>query len=82
VQAVKVRQLIDLLGDYSPDAEVRIMHQPRYPLQSTLGAVVGESEIREHEGGDLGDDPEVVYLLEGSQIGYGRKVAWEAAESR
>ena len=77
---MKVRQLIDLLGDYSPDAEVRIMHQPNYPLESTLGGVVGESEIREHENecGDLGDEPEVVYLLEGTQIGYGRKAAWEA----
>ena len=76
---MKVRQLIDRLSEYSPEAEVRLQHQPRYPLQSTLGGVVGESEIREHEGGDLGDDAEVVYLLEGSQIGYGRKVAWEAA---
>ncbi len=79
---MKVQKLIDLLSEYSADAEVRIMHQPRYPLESTLGGVVGESEIREHEGGDLGDEPEVVFLLEGTQLGYGRKVAWEAAESR
>ena len=77
---MKVRELIDRLSEYSPEAEVRVMHQPRYPLESTLGGVVGESEIREHEGGDLGDDPEVVFLLEGRQIGYGRKVAWEVAE--
>lgn len=76
---MKVRQLIDQLEAYSPEAEVRIMHQPRYPLESTLGGIVGESEIRDHEGADLGDDAEVVYLLEGSQIGYGRKVAWEVA---
>jgi hypothetical protein len=74
---VKVRELLDLLADYSPDAEVRIMHQPRYPLESRLAGVVGESEIREHEGSDLSDEPEVVYLLEGSQLGYGRAVAWE-----
>ena len=77
---MKVRELLDRLSEYSEDAEVRLMHQPSYPLESTLGGVVGESEIREHEGGDLGDEPEVVYLLEGTQIGYGRRVAWEAAE--
>ena len=78
---MKVQRLIDVLSEYSPEAEVRLMHQPRYPLESTLRGVVGESEIREHEGGDLGDDPEVVYLLEGRQLGYGRSVAWEAAGS-
>jgi len=78
---VKVRELLDRLADYSPEAEVRLMHQPNYPLESALGFVVGESEIRDHVGGDLGDDPEVVYLLEGRQLGYGRRVAWEAAGS-
>ena len=76
---MKVRELIDRLGEYSEEAEVRLVHQPRYPLESTLGGVVGESEIREHEGFDLGDEAEVVYLLEGRQIGYGRAVVWEAA---
>ena len=79
---MKVRQLLDLLAEYSPEAEVRLLHQPRYPLASTLGGVVGESEVRDHEGGELGDDePEVVYLLEGQPLGYGRSHAWEAAES-
>ncbi len=75
---MNVQKLLDLLAEYSPDAEVRLLHQPPYPLESTLIGVVGESEIREHEGRDLGDEPEVVYLLEGSSVGYGRKVAWEA----
>ena len=80
---MKLRELIDRLSEYSEDAEVRLMHQPHYPLESALRGVVGESEIREHQGEDLGDDAEIVYLLEGSQIGYGRPVAWEAeAENR
>ena len=76
---MKVRQLLDLLSEYSPEAEVRLIHQPNYPLLSALGGVVGESEVRDHEGGDLGDEPEVVYLLEGEPLGYGRANAWEAA---
>lgn len=75
---MKVQKLIDLLSEYSGDAEVRLVIQPRCPLESTVIGVVGESEIREHEGRDLGDDPELVYVLEGSQVGYGRAVAWEA----
>ena len=71
---MKVRELLDRLSEYSPEAEVRLMHQ----MESTLGGVVGESEIRDHVGRELGDGPEIVYLLEGQQIGYGRKVAWEA----
>ena len=78
---MKVRELIDRLSEYSEDAEVRLVIQPRHPLESTLGGVVGESEIRAHEGGDLGDEHEVVYLLEGRQVGYGRKAAWEAMEA-
>jgi hypothetical protein len=78
---MKVRQLIDLLSEYSPEAEVRLAIQPRYPLEAHVAGVVGESEIREHEGKEFGgDEPEVVFLLEGAQIGYGRAVAWEAAE--
>lgn len=78
---MRVQELINRLSDYAPDAEVRLVHQPRYPLESSLGGVVGESEIRDHEGSDIGDDPEVVYLLEGQQLGYGKAVAWEAAEA-
>jgi hypothetical protein len=78
VPAVKVQKLIDLLSEYSLEAEVRLCTQPRDPLESAVAGVVGESEIRDHEGRDLGDAPEVVYLLEGAQLGYGRSVAWEA----
>jgi hypothetical protein len=80
---MKVRQLLDLLADYSPEAEVHLVHQRNYPLESHLAGVVGASEIREHEGRPLGDDdPEIVYLLEGRQLGYGRVVAWTVAEER
>jgi hypothetical protein len=78
---VKVRQLIDLLSDYSPEAEVRLAIQPRYPLEAHVAGVVSQSEIRAHSGKELGyDEPEVVFLLEGEQIGYGPAVAWDAAE--
>ena len=51
------------------------------PLESTLIGVVGESEIRAHEGRDLGDDPDVVYLLEGGELGYGRSIVVATEDS-
>jgi len=79
---VKVRQLLDRLAEYSPEAEVRFVHQRSYPLQAALGGIVSEGEIRAHEGRDLGDDePEIVFLLEGQPLGYGRAHAWEACDS-
>lgn len=79
---MKVQKLTDLLSEYSPEADVRLIHQPRYPLLSALAGIVSESEIRAHEGRDLGDDePEVVFLLEGQPLGYGRASAWDACDS-
>jgi len=77
---MKVQDLIDRLSEYEPKAEVRLLHQPSYPMESTLGGIVSESKVVEHESLDLGDGPDVVFLLEGRQIGYGRATAWEVAE--
>jgi len=72
---VKVRQLMDMLAEYSSEAEVRLLHQPQQPPAASLIGVVGESEIRECEGRQLGDDEaEIVYLLAGSQAVSGRSV--------
>jgi len=80
---VKVRQLLDLLEAYSPEAEVRIVRDHRHPLEHEFDGVVSLSEIEAHEhDADLAnDEPEVVYLLEGQRLGYGRKVAWDACEA-
>lgn len=77
---MKLRQLIDLLSEYSPEAEVRTVRDHRYPFVHELDGVVSLSEIEafEHDA-DLGDDePDVVYLLVGNQLGHGRAVTWEA----
>jgi hypothetical protein len=78
---MKVRQLIDLLADYSPEAGVRLAIQSCYPLEAHVAGVVSQSEIRAHSGKELGDhEPDVVFVLEGGQVGYGNRMAWEAAE--
>jgi hypothetical protein len=82
---VKVLQLIDLLSEYQENAEVRLVTQPHWPLEHGLDGIVSKSEIDAHEADDDEDTPEpeidVVYLLEGSPHGYGRRAAWDAWES-
>ena len=80
---VKLRQLLDLLEAYSPEAEVRVVRDHRYPLEHEFDGVVSLSEIEAHEhDADLADDqPEVVYLLAGSQIGPARNATWNAMEA-
>lgn len=51
-----VGELIMLLEEFDEDAPVRLAEQPRYPLACSVAGV------GEHDG--------VVYIAEGSQIGY------------
>jgi hypothetical protein len=81
-----VRELIEALEDYDQDAEVRIAIQPRWPLEYSISDVVCSDSIKpdpvdeqpteQHPDADPQgflpdeDKPVVVYLTEGSQIGY------------
>jgi hypothetical protein len=53
-------ELIEALADVDPDAEVRLAHQPRWPLEYGLADAVPIDS----------DDGPVVYLVEGAQLGY------------
>lgn len=67
-----VREMIERLGEYDQDAEVRIASQPSYPLQSTVRGVCSMDEVREYSTDDLDDSnsPEenVVFIVEASQV--------------
>lgn len=68
-----VAQLIGLLEDLPPDAEVRLATQHNYPLEySVYGVWAPEPE------GDVEGAP-TVWIAEGTQIGYGDSRAWEEA---
>lgn len=86
-----IRELIDALEDYAErhgdDREVRFMSQPNYPFEYSITAAVSSEAIKEwrtrSEGKDGEEDDEddedgVIYLLEGDQLGYADKDAWEA----
>lgn len=81
---VTVDQLIEALEEYRDmmggDAEVRLMTQYNWPFEYKIHGITSGMDINEQDDdqGDVEDDG-VVYIVEGSQIGYGTKRAWEAS---
>jgi hypothetical protein len=78
-----VGDLKEMLEEFDDDAEVRLASQPNWPFEySVLGVVDGNllTDREEDENGDyLPEDNEYsgkVYLVEGNQLGYFTKRAW------
>lgn len=71
-----VGELIELLSEYDEDAPVRLMTQPSYPLQYGVAGVVDAGSLNDPADFDGPVAPETVYILEGSQLGYGSRDAW------
>lgn len=59
---ITVQELIEALEGLHPGTEVRIASQPNWPFEYSVEAV---AVVETGENGE-----EVVYLAEGSQIGY------------
>ena len=82
-----VAELKEELENYDDGQTVRIMSQPNWPFQYSLRGVVSTDDIKSHESEP--DEPtegsknrdkdgnEIIYLVEGSQKGYGSKAAWD-----
>lgn len=79
-----VGDLKERLEDLDEDMEVRLMTQPAWPFEYSIADVRLKSEISEGEPDEEkeekaeagGEQPDVLYLIEGSQLGYGTKQAW------
>ena len=81
--------LIEILNDYREefggDAEVRLMTQQNWPFENRICGVTSGRDMNEadDEDADEGDDDQdvadenIVYIVEGGQICYGSKRAWE-----
>lgn len=63
-----VQELIEALSGMNPDAEVRIAHQPSWPLVLSVGDVI-EADVTD-EADEVETDAQVVYIAEGEQVGY------------
>jgi hypothetical protein len=77
--------LIEILNDYREefggDAEVRLMTQQNWPFENsicriTTGADINASDEDEDSEDDDVEDDNVIYIVEGRQLGYGSKAAW------
>ncbi|HMO94244.1 MAG TPA: hypothetical protein PKD64_18820 [Pirellulaceae bacterium] len=82
-----IDELIERLEEYrdelGSDAKVLLMTQQQWPFENAICGLVSGMEINdsvdeddEHEGGDV-EDEAVVYIVEGGQLRYGTKRAWE-----
>lgn len=87
-----LNELIERLEEYrdlhGEDCEVRLMTQQNWPFENAITGLVSGAEINDAEGDDddegveTGTDVEtdaVVYIVEGEQLGYGSKRAWDTA---
>jgi hypothetical protein len=83
-----IERLEDLRSELGGDVEVRLMTQQNYPFENELAGATCLRDIHEREEVESDDDDnpeqfdpegdpeEVVYLLEGRQLGYGTTTAW------
>ena len=80
-----LNELIERLEDYrdqrGEDAEVSLMTQQNWPFENTITGLASAAEINETDDDDDADvhTDAVVYIVEGTQLGYGSKRAWETA---
>lgn len=71
-----VGELMDLLDEVDENAEVRLMTQPEWPFQHGVKGVWMAGALDPDEShAETG----VVYIVEGEQLAYGDKAAWEKA---
>tara|TARA_R110000751_G_scaffold48050_6_gene107362 strand:- start:1007 stop:1267 length:261 start_codon:yes stop_codon:yes gene_type:complete len=61
-----VEELIEMLQGCNPEAEIRFASQPSWPFEYSINDAV-EVEI---ENNRTGQSQDVVFLEEGSQLGY------------
>jgi hypothetical protein len=87
-ETMTVNELIERLEEYRDelgDVEVRLMTQSHYPFENAIAGLASGKEINEagneenpEDDGDV-DADDVVYIVEGTQLGYGTKRAWNVA---
>lgn len=85
---MSLNELIERLTEYREsmgDVEVRLMTQSNWPFENTIAGLASGEEINdacdEEDPNDEGgmDDENVLYIVEGDQLGYGTKTAWRVA---
>lgn len=88
---MKVSELIELLEEQDPDAEVFVMSQENWPFECAIAGVATRDEILRADADERDEDDERddclepgahrndVFIVEGEQLRYGSKTAWNVA---
>ena len=92
---MKVHELIEILEELDPEARVYVMSQQSWPFEVAIHGVAvredfteaddEEPPAEEHDrwGASEGTLPSSdVFIVEGGQLRYGSKDAWDAARRR
>jgi hypothetical protein len=81
-----IDELIERLEEYRDElgghSEVRLMTQQNWPFENRIAGLASGEEINdrdEDEDDEDVDTDQVVYIVEGGQLGYGSKRAWDVA---
>jgi hypothetical protein len=76
-----IERLEEYRDDLGGDTEVRLMTQQNWPFENTVAGLASGQEINDRDDGEDEDvdDDLVVFIVEGQQLGYGSKRAWEVA---
>ena len=82
-----VNELIERLEEYRQeiggDAEVRLMTQSNWPFEYGITGLASRTEIndamRERDEDAEPEDEVALFIVEGQQLCYGAKEAWEVA---
>ena len=74
---MKVKDLLAILSDLDPEADVLLASQPNYPIEYRLGGVAVRSDFADPDDLSAGAKSNDVLLLEGSHIRYGSRDAWD-----
>ncbi len=82
---VLVEKLQEFMDQFGEDAQVRIASQPAWPFEYDIKGCVDSVELGPEAGAEevdllnVDNFPEpVFYIVEGTQLGYFRKEAWDA----
>ena len=80
-----IARLAEYRDELGGETEVRLMTQPTWPFEHAIHGLVSVSELNANANADdedfdcQGNADQVVYLVEGGQLGYGTKTAWTEA---
>ena len=79
---MKVSELIEILSEMDPDANVLLVTQQNWPFENSVKGVCQREDVQDMD--ETEDEPNTlpandVFLVEGEQLRYGNKMAWDAA---